>query len=472
MARQTLTEWINNGNVINFPTISNLTESQNAELAEATRENIMDWFGLRQIVPHFDIFMSRVINRSYPYYVQLLRIDPTKSNFDWLVDNYLERQTTGTENGKTTGTSNASETGTPTVSETITGTISNTGTDTNVRTGSQNVNSDRTTTTEHTGTDTNVKSGSEINNTDKGVTVDHTGTDTTEETGTDKLTRSGSINRTKTGSETTTQTGSESTATESAGTSQDGTRTMAFGRNNPMSAEYTTLGSVGSGTFSATAGDNSISSSFDNSNFVAPGIVNPTTSSDSLNNSAGATQGRENSTTTFDGRAATTTFDGRSDVESYDGYTETHTPNKTTTINHNTKEQTSESGGNTITYQNVTDARTLGTKDTTTETGGDTTTYNSVADTRTLNTGTTNNETRTTTNTLDKKTFSTEEGTNDITRDNKEIATGRNQNIPDLLTLARNYIIKSPAWDYLKSQIEPCFYQLYNIDDLIYSEDI
>ena len=75
---------------------------------EPTATLITDWFGERYTGSMFTKFFDRSLNLYYPYYRQLLRVDPTVSSFDWFVDNYEERQSNVNESGRNTSTKNGS----------------------------------------------------------------------------------------------------------------------------------------------------------------------------------------------------------------------------------------------------------------------------------------------------------------------------------------------------------------------------
>lgn len=63
-------------------------------LDDATAELIKEWFKYRYLESKRGTdFLKRAIIMNYPYYKEMLRIDPTISDYDWLVQNYLERQT-------------------------------------------------------------------------------------------------------------------------------------------------------------------------------------------------------------------------------------------------------------------------------------------------------------------------------------------------------------------------------------------
>lgn len=121
-------------------------------LDTATKTLVIDWFGDRSLIKEtFDKYFERSCNVHYPYYEQMLRIDPTVSKYDWFVDNYLERQVKGTDTGTTTTTA----AGTVNRKQTTTGTDSGTTTTTGAQTTSgTTTSSDSGTTTDTTANST------------------------------------------------------------------------------------------------------------------------------------------------------------------------------------------------------------------------------------------------------------------------------------------------------------------------------
>lgn len=102
------------------------------EIPETLQATIYDWFQFREVVDDdkFEVFFNRVLTRDYPRYTQLLRIEPGISNYDWLVQRYLEAQTRATKDGDTTLTHNVgvADTGTITDVDDTTHTIEDDGT--------------------------------------------------------------------------------------------------------------------------------------------------------------------------------------------------------------------------------------------------------------------------------------------------------------------------------------------------------
>lgn len=86
----------------------------------ALNQAIKDWYGTRKICAEsetdFIRFFRRLYNKDYNQYVQILRIEPGVSDYDWLVQEYRERQRTIDE----------SMSGSATVSKTTSGSVSGT----------------------------------------------------------------------------------------------------------------------------------------------------------------------------------------------------------------------------------------------------------------------------------------------------------------------------------------------------------
>lgn len=142
----------------------------------ALRQTIELWFGDREVSSDKDFgrYFYRTLDRDLKHYLQNLRIEAGVSDYDWLVQDYRERQSyfhTIGEDGKEVSTTGSIADG-GTISDA--GERKNTGTQTNVR------DDDRTVTRDTT--DTNSKSGSLGIEKTGTVSVDHSGTITDNET--------------------------------------------------------------------------------------------------------------------------------------------------------------------------------------------------------------------------------------------------------------------------------------------------
>lgn len=99
----------------------------------ATQQTITEWFQFRKVADNdqFIAWFNRQLTLNYPYYRQLLRIDPSTSSFDWLIMQYSEHESiTSSESNQSGYTS-------------VEGTTVNKGTSENVSTssGTSNVTS-------------------------------------------------------------------------------------------------------------------------------------------------------------------------------------------------------------------------------------------------------------------------------------------------------------------------------------------
>lgn len=81
---------------------------------EATKSLIAFWFKYRRIgslnVDKWEDMFNRNLEYCYPYYYQLLRIDPTIAEYDWFVESYLEREFKHQGNAYSNGSSTVDNT--------------------------------------------------------------------------------------------------------------------------------------------------------------------------------------------------------------------------------------------------------------------------------------------------------------------------------------------------------------------------
>lgn len=458
MSRAYFSDWLTD-NSYTLPTVSKLDTAEQEVLDTATRANIEAWFQLRQIVPHFDVFFQRALNTAYPYYVELLRVDPSVSSFDWLVDNYVERQTASTDD--TTRTPDLVTERTPdlTSATEYNSKTQESGSPKSVQTGSIVDTSNGTDTATKTGTVQRAHAGSETDTKTGGHTEGITGSETVEYSGSEQDAHAYDSDTTRSGSATDTH--------DNATGTTDKTRATGYGRTQPMSQSVSAYTSNPSSE-SISLNGSEASVTYPEKNFEDPGdapvISNPTSTTDSLTSNASmvhdiggntttyndvkdAKSGTDTDTKTFTNRQDTRTFNGRNNTLTYNSEMNTHAfVGRTDTDTYNTKDATEYGKGNTKTFNSVTDQQTL--DKTEAKTGTDTVKTTGSETTKATGTETTSNQ--------------------HILRD---IATGRNQNVADLLQRAKVYIRNSRAWDYLKAQLDPCFYQVYDLDDLVYSEE-
>lgn len=205
----TLQEMMNNG--YNLPVTDTITT-----------QLIIDWFSYRSVfedTEYWKKLFERQVNQKYPYYRQLQRIDPTLSNFDWLIESYNETQTI---HNNSTQFVNKSQQLTTTTNDLQQNTTS-----------SNNSNTVATTTNDLKTADTGTL-----------TITDVTGNENSSETGGFR-------------------------------------RAQAHARSNPMSASYTESDLVADKP-NITIGNKTITDSTYGENFAEPSILNPTTSTDGL----------------------------------------------------------------------------------------------------------------------------------------------------------------------------------------------
>lgn len=79
---------------------------------ETLQTTIIDWFQYREVVDDdkFNVYFNRVLNRDTGRYYQLLRLEPEISQFDWLIEHYLESKTEHTGSHTTTGSDSSTTT--------------------------------------------------------------------------------------------------------------------------------------------------------------------------------------------------------------------------------------------------------------------------------------------------------------------------------------------------------------------------
>lgn len=229
----------------------------------ATAELITEWFRFRYTGKRFTEFFNRSLKLNYPYYRQLLRVDPTVTKYDWFVDNYTERQITTDETATNSGTH----------SET-------------------NASADNHTTTDSGSGTIETKTAGSGNST---VTYNSQDNDTS--------------------------------------TQADNNRSTGFSRQAPMSGEYNTTRNASS----LTAGNKSIDA---HTEVIAyPNIVNPTATTDTLNEQS----------TAIDSTHAKTGQDTTLNSDSTNSDTTTTTSNTSNTAGtNNSTVNGSNSGTNTI----------------------------------------------------------------------------------------------------------------------------
>lgn len=452
-----------------------------APIDDALKATIADWFNLRHICDdnNFGTFFNRVLNRDYERYYQILRVQPGIASYDWLVANYMERETTGQTQNTQTGTNttkvNGSTSSTGKQTNGGTDTTTNTNTGTNSSTVTHNTQ-DKTTdtaqnTVEESGTDSTEKSGSSnrtVNLTDETA---YTGNETDTKSGNEThnraykpgehVTETETVNRQK---QTTTESGGPETLTNNysankaaakagamdAGITATGTETLPTTSHFDMGTipDITPDFNSHASSIQQSAGTDKTLvqehldtvTTVEYSGVDATGAREPDTAKTTTN----AYTDTDNTTVTYNNVTDTKTYSNRKDTATHTG-----TDNTTTSEDGSTtygKKTEGTNSGTTTVDRTGTDSTTGNT----TDNGTSSTTYGHTLDTS--NTGTSEQTT----------TGNTSQTTNGETL-NHEQFTGRTESPADLLTRAVAFIETTNAWEWLMPRLDTCFISIYDI---------
>lgn len=484
-----------------------------ATVDSALQQTIDDWYNSRIVCDDdaFNRMFNRVLNRDMPQYQQLLRIEPGKADYDWMVEEYLELQRTheSTDSQETSGTT----------SVTHGGTVTESGNSTTTKTGTDKV--DTASGTKHTGTVGVESSGKSSDTTTNTGTVTDSGkssntqtrnlasTDDTTDTTTYGHQVSGSNNNTKSGSET-------HTHTQSAIDNYDedsGTDTTIQHRNYSVTTDNTPGVTETTSTL-AKQGTKTNTGELQKVNPMSPSYANATAGSgDGITSGSGipvmdwtapSSQAQNVTTTEPLGTDPDTVQITRTGSDKTVTTTQDDTAGSTSALEHGAKKAYSRNETDTDTYNNVADnattsethsgedkvvrastgsdtgtikdegatgnTRTLNTTDTQTgETSGtQTTTHNTSDDT--TGTQTTTHDTsdatisgRTTTNDLTDSGTSSGTVSSSHNDTEREVHTGRHGEPAEILARAAAYIKGSSAWAWLSSRLEVCFLGVYEV---------
>lgn len=418
---------------------------------EVTAELISDWFRCRYVLTeNFYIFFNRSLALNYPYYVELLRVDPVTSKFDWFVEEYLEKETTDktTNEGENTRVSEG----------TVNATVTKEGTDTKLKTGSTSVQMKGTETDTKGGTDTDSTSSSNVIDMSKTYRGSETetegGSDRRSKTGTDTTDTDSSNENVKSGSIDNMFYGSETHNTSRDNVEQHNSRVNLFSRNTPMSAEYQSAGNPISGSIVNIAGTLSLN----DDNINRPKILNPSYTEDGLTQNV--TGGSEKNTDTL-------TYNNRSNRNEFNNVTDE------STVSENVSRETSETDNitygktNTKAYTNRADdvdsTETLSKTDTKTYNSNNVKSFTNRSNDTVYNTTDTSTKDDTETTERTDNSSITDSSSNVIDRLFREIHTGRHENVATIIEKSRHCIVNSESWLWLYHQLDKCFLQVYDI---------
>lgn len=257
-------------------------------IPQALQEVINSWYQFRNVCDDkkFAAMFDRILKRDYDRYDQLLRIDPTVSSYDWLVQVYRERLLERENTGSTTENTAGSVTDTTTYGHTI-GTTGR-GTDTEQTVYGHAIS----------GQNTNDTQTTKTLNTTKQSDIDDSETDSLRTTGQNVTSISGSTD--------TTEHGANYTDTNSQKT---------MGKDMPYSNSYaSTSGIPGSLDWSNPSTQAEVAGetrrTYDGN---APGVsnsVNQSTTTEEPDETNARTITRDNSTTVRDTGTVTDVIDG------------------------------------------------------------------------------------------------------------------------------------------------------------------
>lgn len=443
--------------------------SSDTGLADTIADWFFDWNIGWNDEAKFWRYFSRNISTNINQYREMLRIQPGYAKYDWMVQDYKERQLeTVIDSNNLTSRANDEQITTDT--KVNSSALTSTGTNSNVQTGGE--------TTTHTGTDTGEKSG-----TDKTA---HTGTETNELTGDNSSVRTGGYTETDVEGEhtedinrvegLTTQEYSPhvSKKTQNGGHTGEWAGDMHVEAVNPMSKSYDYQQTV-------EERDSTISDAGDQNNYFKSrayqGMPSTSESTDThdayldwktlsgqaQNASRHYSADRSNVTESYvygsDSKGDITTKQGSS--ESPETQTKTR---KGSTTSPDTKEVI-YNADTTTGNKSETDTKTLNTADTTDYGTTDKTTYDTT-DKKTYdsvtNEGTNSVITNGNGNATDNKNVTQSYGnvtqTGSSSFNDKEITTGRTgADMGQLLQSAKDFIANSNAWFWLREQLIPCF---------------
>lgn len=376
-----------------------------SDVDDATQALIIKWFGYRQVAHSvfFPNWMERTLDRDYPRYQELLRIEARTagSEYDWLVTNYIERQVEikNTDATTKTGSTVTAQTNERTYQAGISEQVVDNGSDRD--TG--------TTTLARTGTDNNLMT--------RNLASTLSGSEEVEESTSSEGTRTPNL------------------TSENKNSNNNTSRHGFISRQAPydmdLSGNSASLNANVNHVVGADGVDTSLGEVANDSHFMAGfpnlAIQNPTSTSDELTDNSDVTFGQttQSGTETTENEGSRTGETSRSETSSDSG----------TESNARTLNLQDQQTDNLTKTHNLTSTRTKSGEDVdTTEISG------------------------TVTNTGSDR--SSHDGLE------REIHTGRSGQSPQfLLDEAVKFIKETSAWQWLYRQIDKCFMMCYDISE-------
>lgn len=430
-------------------------------IPDALQEALLEWYQYREVADDekFETWYLRHLNRDYPRYAQILRIEAGVSQYDWLVQNYKEQQHyyTGQTQEETNRTLDRETLGTATDTGNTSKTLATTGSDTTATTYGKTLTTNNQTTDGGGITTTRTLNTSDV----------HSGTLTRQDTlnvdRTDKLTDTrktntyGGYTDTTTDGRTTTDTtnietvGGDNSTRSTVGWNTVNQKTLE--KANPMSISYSTgvaepVGGNDPAGNTATAGGTL--------DWATPSAQAANFGKNTNGETVTEHQGHIQNTTTRSIDGDTSTTRNNDETIQHSGGTETkHTGNEQHNVVDTDARSVSHSG-------DVTDSKildTIGTESGTQTAGGVDST------TRTLGTTQTTTGTGTSTNSTTGTETTAEDSGRLSQRDSlsQDIYTGRHDDPATLLQKAASYIMTTNAFEWLCKQLDVCFIGVYDI---------
>lgn len=427
---------------------------QGTEVDEATQSNLFDWFQFRQVCDNdkFITFYTRKLNLEWNHYQELLRIEPGPglASYDWLVTDYKERQHKNkfNENNNNQIKSNEENTNEGTqIAKLTKGTAQEkTGTETLNLSSSEEFSSqgDSTNKITKTGTGEQKEKGTNTEDTTTNNTQGQQ-VDTKTAENTNKSTKAQSVKNEKTSNGTTKNDGYNLTYSDDKHVSSV----------NPMDLK----GNITKGVLNV---------NFDGNNDGENDQPAPVGQYVSDLDWATATAQEESSGYRLDSRnTKDTTNNTETDLTTYGEGSDTITDNSNESITTGERKDTS----NTIGTNNI--DNTINTESNTEENGeadysdtGSTERTGKNEEVYNWKISETGEDVNNITNTgkTSKNSEKNEEGIRSGFSTDQEVISGRNnQNIATILEDASRFIKNSDAFDWLRKQLEVCFFGIYDI---------
>lgn len=405
---------------------TNLYPTQVDETLQAT---INDWFQYREVCDdtYFPVYFKRVLNRDYGRYLQLLRLEPEISDFDWFVETYHE--TKHEHSGSNTQDTAGEDKLTHGLKVVGTNTDSHTGSVSTQHTQDEASNYDNSNETESGSNDLTRKHTQNADDNYDAKTTSGNSSSTGSSKTTNDLTETNNGSDTKTTDLTETTSGTEETLKKQGIT--DNTKNIS--KVNPQSVVFDSTAIAG-GSNGLPAFDWSYASN--QGQTVAERTFTGTDPDVNTSNSTKTNKGTESDTT-----SNTKNNTGTQQVDS----SASETVNNTDTTKINRDETETENGSNSNTKTNK------------------------VGFNRDENTVNTYNEQTAhsieTTNSGDDVTSKTNKVTGSDESADYEIHSGRGgvRSVAGILGSAVAFIQSSSAWEWLEPRLEVCFMGVYDV---------